>query len=54
MHKIVYADRFIDDVAQVYSETVLAEIDRWLELLETLPEIGSSNVREIAHTPLWQ
>lgn len=46
MHKIIYADRFIDDLAQVYPGAVLAEIDTWLELLETFPEIGSSNVRE--------
>lgn len=46
MHRIIYADQFIDDVAQVYSEAILAEIDTWLELLETLPEIGSPNVRK--------
>ena len=45
MRSVVYADRFIDDVAAIYSERVLSLLDRRLAAIESHPLIGSPNVR---------
>jgi plasmid stabilization system protein ParE len=40
------SDEFISDISPISSERVLAELRRVLELLQSFPEMGSSNVRE--------
>lgn len=45
MREIVYADRFADDVAGIYSDRVLALLDRRLAAIETYPEMGNPSVR---------
>lgn len=45
MRSVVYADKFVEDVAAIWSERVLAELDRRLAALEAFPELGSSDVR---------
>ena len=45
MRNIRYADTFIEGVADIYSDTVLATLDKRLEAIESFPELGSSNVR---------
>lgn len=45
MREIIYANRFIDDVARIYSERVLAMLDRRLESIESFPAMGNPCVR---------
>ena len=44
MRSVFYADRFIDDVAEISSERVLETLDRRLTALEAYPLMGTSNV----------
>lgn len=44
MRSVRYANRFIDDVAEIYSEHVLEELESALASIEQFPEIGSSQV----------
>lgn len=46
MIDVRYSGRFIDDVASIYSDKVLAELDGALATIERFPEIGSPQVRE--------
>lgn len=45
VRRVRYASEFIDGVAPIRSERLLAELDRRLEAIESLPELGSGNVR---------
>ena len=45
MRSIRYADTFIEGVAGIYSDAVLAALDKRLEAIESFPELGSPDVR---------
>lgn len=46
MREVIYAERFADDVAGIYSDRVLDLLDRRLAAIETHPEIGNPNIRQ--------
>ena len=45
MRNVIYTDRFIRDVAAIYSERMLEQLDRTLAHIEQFPHMGSSNLR---------
>lgn len=46
MPRVVVSDDFIDSAAALYSDRVFNEVFHFLDLLETTPEIGSTNLPE--------
>ncbi|MEG1561210.1 MAG: type II toxin-antitoxin system RelE/ParE family toxin [Raoultibacter sp.] len=44
-YEVVVADSFIEDAAALYSDTVFNQLQHFILLLETSPEIGSPRVR---------
>ncbi len=45
MRDIRYADRFINDVAEIDSQRLLNELDKRLAAIERFPEMSSPDVR---------
>ena len=44
MHSVIFAERFVNDLASVCSTKVLDRILHNVELLQTVPEMGSANL----------
>lgn len=45
MRETIYADRFADDVSEIYSERVLTMLDSRLAAIEEHPRMGNPSVR---------
>ena len=50
MTRMVYAQRFVDDVAQITSDRVYGSLRRTMAAIEAFPRIGSSDVPESVRT----